>query len=55
MAREVAPQTHRHCFSLLQFSPPTSRLAFLDPQVAREYGVADLDENDAWVVGDVSR
>ena len=23
--------------------------------IAREYGVADLDENDEWVVGDISR
>ncbi len=23
--------------------------------IAREYGVADLDENDEWVVGDLSR
>jgi len=38
-----------HC--LIEDNPEIGR--GLD--IAREYGVADLDENDEWVVGDVSR
>ena len=37
------------------FSLFDDELALLDPQVAREYGVADLDERGDWIVGDVRR
>jgi hypothetical protein len=49
--RDVQPAEGRD--DLVQ--PARLELALLDPQVARELGVADLDDNGEWVVGDLSR